>query len=62
MLPRNGGFQFTDKHLELGVVQRYRICEACKKKMHTTEIESGELADLRRRAFMFERTVGSAAK
>lgn len=42
------------------VVKRNRECTKCELMFSTTEIDSAELAELRRRAHLFERHVGSA--
>lgn len=40
-------------------VRRKRAC-AYGHEWRTTEVDAAELADLRRRAYLYERTVGSA--
>ncbi len=45
---------------EMRIVRRVRCCENCGKSFSTTEMDSAELADLRRRAYLYERSIGSA--
>lgn len=51
----------TDVDIALRVIRRVRVCK-CGEQFGTTELPSGELADLRRRAYLYERTVGSASE
>lgn len=69
--PRCGGDGITNNNNKpraneatraLRVVKRIRCCEACRFSFQTTELDSAELAELRRRAYLYERQVGSATE
>lgn len=50
-----GGKLDSDVANALQIAYRNRQCQACGKVMHTTEIRTSELNELRRQAYLWQR-------
>lgn len=53
---RQGRSSGSELCTAMRIVNRVRVCKACGFSFRTVEIDCAELSDLRRRAYLYDRT------
>lgn len=58
------GYSMDDTALahDMNYIRRVRDCDKCGVPMVTNEVSAADLADLRRKAYLYEMEIGSASE